>query len=472
MNTYIAVDFGASNGRVIAGSIVNGAVELQELHRFPNKPVKLGNELYWNFLSLFEEMKTGLRIAAKRGLNINGIGIDTWGVDYAYVNRCGNLASNPVSYRNVTSKRDMNMVLRHMHPSYHYKRTGIQPMPINTLFRLAGDADRRYNVPSEGDTLLFMPDLFSYFLCGSANVEYTIATTSDMFNTRLWQWEKKMMGSLGIDTNVLPPIVTPGTIRGQLTEEMARELGLPRVDVIAVASHDTASAVAALPTTDPTAAFLSSGTWSLLGAVTDRLITTLATERLGFSNEGAIDEKICFLQNITGLWILQRLMAQWQEKGDAPTYDEILPQAEASFNQSIINVDDPAFKNPDDMEAAIIRKCRDGNQPIPQTRADIVKCVLRSLALRYRQGIEQLNSVLPEPITQLHIIGGGSRNSLLNQLTANITCLPVYAGPVEATAIGNILVQALAKGEIKDMQELKEIAVRSANPKLFMPAEL
>ena len=469
MNTYIAVDFGASNGRVIAGTIVNGVVELQELHRFPNKPVRLGERLYWNFLTLFEEMKTGLRIAAQRGLNINGIGIDTWGVDYGYIDRYGQLAGNPVSYRDITSKEDMWMVLDEMNRVYHYKRTGIQPMEINTLFRLAGDAEKCLDMPDLMGTLLFMPDLFSHFLCGSTDVEYTIASTSEMLNARTRKWEKRMMESLNIYTDVLGDIIEPGTIRGQLTEDVAQELGLSQVDVIAVGSHDTASAVIAVPTIAPTAAFLSSGTWSLLGTVLDEPITNTAARRAGFSNEGGVGGKIRFLQNITGLWILQRLMAQWEIKGEAVTYDQILSEATASTCESVILVDDPVFQNPESMEATIIEHCTAIGQPLPQTRGDMVKCVLQSLAQRYKQGIEQMNSLLPHPITQLHVIGGGSRNNLLNQLTANATGLPVYAGPVEATATGNILVQALAKGELKSMEELKEVAIRSANPQMFIP---
>ncbi len=468
-NTYIAVDFGASNGRVIAGTLVNGIVEMQELHRFPNKPVKLDELWYWNFLSLFDEMKTGLRIAGQQGLKLNGIGIDTWGVDYGFISRHGELFGNPDSYRNYPNRSWEYMLEGIVDPREHYKRTGIQPMAINTLFRIMDVSVDYRCLRYENYNLMFMPDLFSYFLCGGNSVEYTIASTSELVNAHTRKWEKKLIDKLDIPSNLFLDIIDPGTVRGRLFEDVAEELGLPRIDVIAVGSHDTASAVVAVPTTEPTAAFLSSGTWSLLGTVLNKPITSAAARRAGFSNEGGVGGKIRFLQNIPGLWILQRLMAEWSGKDGELSYDEILAEAKESTNKSIIFVDDSAFQNPEKMEVAIIRHCKNNEQPVPETRADMVKCVLQSLALRYKQGIEQMNKLLSQPITQLHIIGGGSRNSLLNQLTANATGLPVYAGPVEATAMGNILVQAWAKGEIDTFEELKATVIRSVKTEIYYP---
>ncbi len=314
-----------------------------------------------------------------------------------------------------------------------------------------------------------MPDLFSYFLTGVANNEYCIASTSELLDARQRNWSQETIRTLGLPEHLFGEIIQPGTIRGTLKEDIARETGLGTVDVIAVGSHDTASAVAAVPATEYPIAFLSSGTWSLLGVEVDQPILTEEARQAQFTNEGGVGGRIRFLQNITGLWILQRLMSEWKARGEEQSYDIIIPQATEAKIDTIIPVDDTAFMNPENMENALVNYCREHELQIPQNKAEIVRCVLQSLAFKYRQAVEQLNRCLPSPIRQLNIIGGGSQNKLLNQLTANELGIPVYAGPVEATAIGNILTQAMAKGEIADLHELREIVTHSVTPQVYYP---
>lgn len=314
-----------------------------------------------------------------------------------------------------------------------------------------------------------MPDLFSYYLTGVANNEYCIASTSELLDARQRNWSMDTIRALGLPEHLFGEIILPGTIRGTLKEDIARETGLGSVDIIAVGSHDTASAVAAVPAMEGQVAFLSSGTWSLLGVEVDEPILTEEARLAQFTNEGGVGGHIRFLQNITGLWILQRLMSEWKMCGEEQNYDTILPQAAEAEIDTIIPVDDAAFMNPENMETALLNYCRAHSLKVPQNKAETVKCVLQSLAFKYREAVEQLNRCLPSPIHRLNIIGGGSQNKLLNQLTANALGIPVYAGPIEATAMGNILTQAMAKGEISSLREIREIVSRSVTPQVYYP---
>lgn len=468
-NTYLAADFGGGSGRIIAGFLHQGKLELEEVHRFPNRQVKLGNHIYWDFPALFEDMKTGLKLAAQKGYDIKGIGIDTWGVDFGLIDKNGNLLGNPVCYRDARTDGMPAEVFKILDEQQHYTDTGIQVMAINTLFQLYSmklNQDLQLDVARQ---LLFMPDLFSYFLTGVANNEYCIASTSELLDARQRNWSASTIRTLGLPEHLFGEIIFPGTIRGTLKEDITREIGLGSVDVIAVGSHDTASAVAAVPATEYPIAFLSSGTWSLLGVEVDEPILTEEARQAQFTNEGGVGGRIRFLQNITGLWILQRLMSEWKARGEEQDYDIIIPQAAEAEIDTIIPVDDAIFMNPENMETALIGYCREHKLQTPRNKAEMVKCVLQSLAFKYRQAVEQLNRCLPSPIHQLNIIGGGSQNKLLNQLTADELGIPVYAGPVEATAIGNILTQAMAKGEIADLRELREIVTHSVTPQVYYP---
>lgn len=468
-HTYLAADFGGGSGRIIAGFLLNGRLELEEIYRFSNRQVKLGNHIYWDFPALFEDMKTGLKLAAQKGYAVKGIGIDTWGVDFGLIDKHGNLLGNPVCYRDARTEGMLAEVFKCMDERRHYAETGIQVMPINTLFQLYSMKQNQDAQLEVARQLLFMPDLFSYFLTGVANNEYCIASTSELLNAQSRNWSFDTIHSLGLPEHLFGKIILPGTIRGTLKEDIARETGLGAVDVIAVGSHDTASAVAAVPAAESPIAFLSSGTWSLLGVEVDEPILTEEARKAQFTNEGGVDGKIRFLQNITGLWILQRLMSEWKACGEEQDYDIIIPQAAEAEIDTIIPVDDTIFMNPENMKNALIHYCRNHALQIPQNKAETVRCVLQSLAFRYRLAVEQLNRCLPAPIRQLNIIGGGSQNKLLNQLTADELGIPVYAGPVEATAMGNILTQAMAKGEIADLRELREIVTRSVTPQVYYP---
>lgn len=461
--TYLAIDFGGGSGRVIAGTITDEKGEkkltMQLVHRFQNRQVRLGNHVYWDFPALFEDMKTGLKKAAQLGLKVSGIAIDTWGVDFGFIDRDGNLVGNPVCYRDARTNGMAERFFADVDRTAHYAVNGTQVMEINTLFQLLSLKLADSPQLQIADKMLFTPDLFSYFLTGEANTEYTIASTSEMLDARKRDWDWKLIDSLGLPRHLFCPIVMPGTVRGRLRKDIAEETGLGEVDVIAVCSHDTASAVAAVPATDDEqpVAFISSGTWSLLGVEINEPILTEEARRAEFTNEGGIGGKITFLQNITGLWFIQRLMAEWKEEGDEQQYDILLPAAEKAVIDTVIPVDDAAFQNPPSMQQAIIDYCNAHNLTAPTSKAETTRIVLQSLAAKYAEATSALNAMLPSPIKKLHIIGGGSQNKLLNRLTEEALGVPVEAGPVEATGIGNILTQALAKGEVSDIAEMRRI---------------
>lgn len=461
--TYLAIDFGGGSGRVIAGTITDEKggkkLTMQLVHRFQNRQVRLGNHVYWDFPALFEDMKTGLKKAAQLGLKVSGIAIDTWGVDFGFIDRDGNLVGNPVCYRDARTNGMAERFFADVDRTAHYAVNGTQVMEINTLFQLLSLKLADSPQLQIADKLLFTPDLFSYFLTGEANTEYTIASTSEILDARKRDWDWELIDSLGLPRHLFCPIVMPGTVRGRLRKDIAEETGLGEVDVIAVGSHDTASAVAAVPATDDEqpVAFISSGTWSLLGVEINEPILTEEARRAEFTNEGGIGGKITFLQNITGLWFIQRLMAEWKEEGDEQQYDILLPAAEKAVIDTVIPVDDAAFQNPPSMQQAIIDYCNAHNLTAPTSKAETTRIVLQSLAAKYAEATSALNAMLPSPIKKLHIIGGGSQNKLLNRLTEEALGVPVEAGPVEATGIGNILTQALAKGEVSDIAEMRRI---------------
>ncbi|MBR4912983.1 MAG: rhamnulokinase [Bacteroidales bacterium] len=437
MKIHLACDFGGGSGRVMAGWLEDGTVRLEEIHRFQNRQVRLGDTLYWDFPALFQDMKDGLRRAAEQyGSSIVSIGIDTWGVDFGLIDRQGHLLGLPVCYRDARTKGlpERYFATRNRHE--HYAHNGTQVMEINTLFQLL--ALKESSLPSEA-TLLFMPDLFSYYLTGVANNEYTIASTSELLNARTRGWDWELIDDAGLPRSLFGPIVMPGTVRGSILPHIAEETGLaPTVKVVAVASHDTASAVMSIPELAEPTAWISSGTWSLLGVTVDEPILTSEACDAGFTNEGGADGKITFLSNITGLWILQQLAKEWHTNDWAA----MTAEARKVQNSPLIDVDDSAFTAPESMQKAIFAAVwRE------LTRGETVRCVLESLAKRYATAIRKLNTMLDNPVRRLHIIGGGSQNTLLNELTAQATGLKVTTGDVEATAVGNVMGQLRAMGE-------------------------
>ena len=470
-NVYLAADFGAGSGRIIAGWLEKGRLVMRELHRFPDRQVRLGSRIYWDFPALFQDLKDGLAKAGAEGYAVRSVGIDTWGVDFGLVDASGELIGWPVCYRDSrTAGMQEHVFGERLERSGHYAVTGIQQMDINTLFQLAAMQKQDDVRLREADRLLFMPDLLAYYLTGRAANEYTIASTSELLDAKRRDWSRETIRTLGLPEHIFGELIHPGTVRGKLLPSIAEETHLGEIDVVAVGSHDTASAVCATPLTKG-AAFLSSGTWSLLGVELSEPILTENARLAEFTNEGGVGGSIRFLQNITGLWLLQRLMAEWKSAGEEQTFDTLLPAATASLYEGLIPVSDARFTNPPSMETAITDYLAETGQPAPQTKAELTLCVLRSLAAKYAEAVKELNALLPEPVTQLNIIGGGSRNALLNQLTANATGLPVIAGPVEATAMGNILVQAMAAGEIDSMEEVRAVVGNSVELQRFEPQE-
>ncbi len=442
VSKHLAFDLGASSGRAIVGMVEDGKIQLEEVHRFPNRMVSLLGHHHWDLLQLFDEIKIGLAKAAAAHPDVRTVGVDTWGVDFGLIGRDGSLLGNPYAYRDLSSDEVMRRVFRKIPREELYRLTGIQFLPFNSIFQLYRLVEKDHPLLQVADRLLFMPDLINYFLTGEKVSEYTIASTSQLLDPWTKTWRKEIFERLGLPWAIMAPIVPPGTRLGKLRKEIAMESGMPQVEVIAPACHDTASAVAAVPAHGDRWAYLSSGTWSLLGIESPQPIINEEALRYNFTNEGGVHGKIRFLKNVAGLWIIQQLRAAWAKGGENFTWDELVRLAEeAGAAAQCIDPDDPRFTNPPDMVRAIEEACRDAGAPIPKSKGEFVRCVLESLADKYRQVITSLNTLLPQSIRRLHIVGGGSQNLLLNRLTAEATGLEVIAGPAEATAIGNIKVQ-------------------------------
>ncbi len=463
MNTraFLAADFGGGSGRVIAGTVDGASLELDEVHRFPNNLVEMGGHVFWDFPALFRELIRGIRKAVEKGYEIAGIGVDTWGVDFGFIDKNGNLLMNPVSYRCPSiSGCAERFFTEDYNRATHYSRAGVQIMDINSLYRLSEMKVWAEDVLNAADKILFMPDLFSFFLTGEANVEQTIASTSELIDPYSKDWNRQLIEQAGFPERLFGKLVAPGSVRGYLTADVMRQTGIDyAVPVFAVGSHDTASAVYAsgADSEGEGSAFLSSGTWSLLGVVTPEPIINEEARMAGFTNETGVDGTTTFLQNITGLWIVQCLLREWEQKGERVEIGELIDEAEKSGFAATIDVDDAVFHNPKSMESAIKEYVSAHGDDEPSSRGDVMRCVMLSLADRYARGIEHLNRLLPKEVKRLHIIGGGSRNKFLNRLTAEATGLEIKAGPAEATAIGNILLQARAAGIIKKVSDIKEI---------------
>lgn len=467
-NAFFAVDLGATSGRTIICSFSEKGLELEEINRFPNPLIEVGGHFYWDIYTLYQSVIEGLRRAARKGVEITSIGIDTWGVDFVCVGRDGHLLRQPYSYRDPHTTGAPEALFQRIPRSRVYGATGIQVMNFNSLFQL--DTLRRNgdSALQAAANILFMPDALSYLLTGEMVTEYTIASTAQLVNAQKRRLEPELLEAVGLTEQHFGRFVFPGQRVGVLTEEVQRLTGLGAVPVIAVAGHDTASAVAAVPALNRNFAYLSSGTWSLMGIETDAPVINKETEELNFTNEGGVEGTIRLLKNICGMWLLERCRAAWGET----SYPELIAEAEAAEPfRSLINPDDPLFANPADMEKAIRTYCADTRQPVPETRGQVVRCIFESLALRYRQVLENLRGLSPRPIETLHVIGGGSRNELLNRFTANAVGIPVVAGPSEATAIGNVMMQAMAAGQASDMAGMRRLVHRSVPLKTYQPQD-
>lgn len=469
---FFAVDLGATSGRTIVGTLADGKIQLEELTRFGNALIQTGGHFYWDIFALYNEIVKGLRLVAKRQLPIVSIGIDTWGVDFVCVGEDNAILRNPIAYRDPFTFKAMDEYFdKCVDKKTVYDTTGIQFMNFNSLFQLYAMRKENNTALANAKKILFVPDALSWMLTGNDVCEYTIASTSQMLDPRTKDLDLKLLDSVELDRSKFGKMVTPGTLVGTLTKEVQEMTGLGAVPVIAVAGHDTGSAVAAVPAADEHFAYLSSGTWSLMGIETkDAIINETSYER-NFTNEGGVEGTTRFLKNICGMWLLERCRKEWGD--DAPDdYAALLSDAMAAKPfQSIINPDDKSFANPPCMQEAIREYCRNTGQHVPDGYAEICRCILESLALRYRQVFGYLKEMASFPIDKLHIIGGGSLNKYLNQFTANATGVEVLAGPQECTALGNIMLQAKAAGEVEGIFDMRRIIADSVEMKRFEPQD-
>ena len=444
MKRYLAADFGAGSGRVIVGtrliaSVQNDvpSIQLEEIHRFENNQKMIDGHLRWDFEALFNELKTGLKKAfAKYGDEIESIGIDTWGVDFGLLDKDGKLISTPVCYRDDRTKGMLELAFQKLPKEEFFQHAANQFMEINTAFQLLSSVSEL----ESAEKLLFMPDLFNYFLTGKCCNEFTIASTSQLMNSLTHQWDDVIFDRLGLPRRLMQEIVYPGTVIGRLTDELAEEVG-GNLNVVAVGSHDTASAVASISDANDNWAFISSGTWSLMGTPTKEPIISQEAFEAAFTNEGMTDGRIRFLKNITGLWLIQQLVKEWECEGYKCDYSELVKEAEQSTLSSSFNVDDARFMNPEKMSEAIVAYLKERNENVPVTKGDFMRCICISLAKKYAEVKVQMEGCTNKKINKIYIVGGGSRNQLLNRLTAEFTGCEVVRGEVEATAMGNILVQ-------------------------------
>ncbi|MBO5955921.1 MAG: rhamnulokinase [Bacteroidales bacterium] len=440
MKRYIAADFGAGSGRVIVGTVETqniASIQLEEIHRFENNQKMIDGHLRWDFEALFNELKTGLKKAfAKYGDEIESIGIDTWGVDFGLLDEDGKLISTPVCYRDDRTKGMLELAFQKLPKEEFFQHAANQFMEINTAFQLLSSVSEL----ESAEKLLFMPDLFNYFLTGKCYNEFTISSTSQLMNSLTHQWDDVIFEKLGLPKNLMQEIIYPGTLIGRLTDELAEEVG-GNLNVIAVGSHDTASAVASISDTNDDWAFISSGTWSLMGTPTKEPIISKEALESDFTNEGMTDGRIRFLKNITGLWLIQQLVKEWECEGYKCDYSDLVKEAEQSEFNSSFDVDDARFMNPDKMSEAIVSYLKENNEELPVTKGDFMRCICISLAKKYAEVKTQMERCTNKKINKIYIVGGGSRNQLLNKLTAEHTGCEVIRGEVEATAMGNILVQ-------------------------------
>lgn len=487
MENFFAVDLGATSGRTILGSIQDGKLMQRELTRFPNNIIQAGGHFYWDIYALYSEIIRGLKVVADEGITIRSIGIDTWGVDFVCIGKDGGILRNPYSYRDpqtegmVEQFRIQNSKFKEAGEDSDeamfngqwsmfnvYDRTGIQFMDFNSLFQIAAMRRNNDSALESADKVLFIPDALMYMLTGESVCEYTILSTSQLLNPRTKEIDPDLLEAVGMKRSQFGRYVNPCDCVGTLTPEVQQLTGLGPVPVVAVAGHDTAAAVAAVPAEDEHFAYLSCGTWSLLGIETKDPIINEKSYAYNFTNEGGIEGTTRFLKNICGMWLLERCRKEWT---DAPAdVNEVNKAAmTAPAFRSIINPDDPRFANPTSMVEAIKNYCRETNQPIPETYQQQARCIFESLALRYREVLGYLRELAPFPIERLHVIGGGTYNQYLMQMTADSIGLPVVTGPVEGTAIGNIMLQAKAAGLVSDRFEMRAIIAKSIEMKTYIP---
>ena len=471
---YLGVDLGAESGRVMAGLFDGRRVRLEQIHRFPNGAVSLGTTLRWDVLRLWSEIQDGLtRAAAQFGDRIVSVGVDTWGVDYVLLSRNGEIVAQPFHYRDSRTEGALSHAFGRVSKREIFAQTGLQFMEFNTLFQLLAFKRSNPDLLAAADRVLMMPDFFHWCLCGSRVIEFTNATTTQCFHATEQRWAFDLLAKFGLPASLFPEVVPPGTVLGKLRDGLTARTGLKRIEVIAPATHDTGSAVAAIPTQStgtPNWAYISSGTWSLMGVEVQQAVLTERALELNVTNEGGIDRTYRLLKNIMGLWLVQECKRAFERRGKTYDYAELTRLAgKAPPLRSLINPDDRAFLNPDDMASAIQKWCADYGEPVPQSEGELIRCALESLALKYRMVLEWLEELTGTRIEVVHIVGGGCQNEALNQLTADACGRPVVAGPVEATVLGNVLIQARAAGELKTLADIRQVVRESSALKTCEP---
>src|ERR1043166_5378322 len=466
---YLACDLGAESGRLMLGSLEAGRLELEELHRFPNIPLKTAGGLHWDIRWLWDELKAGLKKAGERNLPIASISTDSWGLDYMFVDADGALIEPAFHYRDTRTAQGVRKVQAKLDWETIFSETGIQFMPFNTIYQMATESPERLQRAAH---LLLIADAFNFFLSGAVVAEESLARTSQLYNLKTRTSSQRLLKALHFPVRLFPPVVPAGSRLRSLKPELARESGLPELEVIATCSHDTGAAVAAVPGSGGDWAYLSSGTWSLMGVEFQNPVLTDVCRELNFTNEIGFGGTVRLLKNIVGLWIIQECRRDWAGKGQQFDYAQLtnLAAAAPAF-ASLINPADERFLRPENMPARIADYCRETGQPPPASSGATVRCVLESLALLYRRTLLQLEKLIGKKLERLHIVGGGCRNALLNQFTASALQIPVLAGPIEATATGNILIQAITLGHLPSLEAAREVVRASSSVARFEPRE-
>lgn len=471
-NYYIACDLGAESGRVMLACLEDGRLSLEEIHRFPSAVVRVLGSLRWDVLRVHEELKVGLRKIAKRSVPALGISVDSWGVDYVLVNAVHPMLSPPFHYRDDRTATTYERVRETVGSKLIFEETGIQFMPINTIYHLASDVEKSRAILDAADCFLTVGDYFNYLFSGVACVDESLASTTQLYNPRTRSWSERLIERCGIPRKIFPKVVRPGTVLGPLLPEVCAETGLNDVQVIATCSHDTGEAVAAVPGNGDDWAYLSSGTWSLIGVELAQPLISETIRAHNFTNEAGYGGTTRFLKNIVGLWILQESRRVWEKQGIELDYASLTDAAnQAEAFRSLINPNATRFAKSGDMPAHIEAYCNETGQPAPQSPGQFARCILESLALSYRTALDEIEELTGRSIARLHIVGGGSQSALLNQFAANATRREVIAGPVEATAAGNVLIQAIALGQVESLEALRKIVSDSFPLRAFKPLD-
>ncbi|MEI7026086.1 rhamnulokinase [Paenibacillus sp. y28] len=458
----LAYDLGAGSGRAVIGRLTDGKLTIEEIHRFPNDPVQVGSRLHWDILRLYHEIKQGLLKAKHQGIQPDSLAIDSWAVDFGLIGANGELLGNPYHYRDHHTDGVMDQVCDLLGKDYLFSRTGLQFLPFNTIYQLVALKEAGSPQLAQGQRLLMIPDLLRYFLTGEAHSEFTNATTTQLYNPLEESWDAELIGKLDLPSHLFGDVLQPGQPAGHLQPSVQEELGVGPIPVLTCAEHDTGSAVAAVPAVDSDFAYLSCGTWSLMGTELNKPLLSPEALSANFTNEGGVDGTYRFLKNIMGLWILQECRRTWEKEGQPYSFPELIALAEASEPFAcLIDPDDPLFLNPVHMPRAIHEYCQRTGQEAPGTIGAVVRCVMESLALKYRYVLESVESLSGKRFAGLHMVGGGINNKLLCQFTANAIAKPVWAGPTEGSAIGNVIVQLIALGQIANLREARDIVRRS-----------